>query len=84
MSLEKREIAPTWPPINVGTEVVTTEANDAVEGWTQEALDSRRWGIAGLVIAQHDSHGLSYEVQHGEDRSIGHYDPSELEVVSNS
>ena len=83
MTLGKEESGSSWPPINVGTEVVTTEANDSVIGWTEEALASRKWGMAGFVIDHHDSHGLSYVVRHQDDHSVGHYDPSELEVASN-
>ena len=68
-----------WPPIDVGTEVVTTNPNaEDQAGWTEEALRSRKWGEAGIVAAFHDSHGLGYEVRHASDGSIGHYDPTEL------
>ena len=68
-----------WPPIDVGTKITTTEANPEVDDWTEEALQSRQWGVRGVVLTHHDSHGLCYEVQH-KDGSVGHYDPSEIDV----
>jgi hypothetical protein len=74
-----------WLPISLGTLVETTRANlalrDGVGQWTQEARESRRWGVRGEVIRYHDSHGLCYEVRH-EDGTVGHYDPFELKVVT--
>lgn len=69
-----------YPPILSGTRVRTTKANLALrKEWTKEAWESRQWGVRGKVRTHHDSHGLSYEVEHP-DGSIGHYDPSEIEV----
>ncbi len=82
MTLSSEHGESTWPPIKPGTEVVTTQPNTALTGWTEAAISSRRWGILGLVINHHDSHGLSYEVKHVDDKSIGHYDPTELEIRS--
>ncbi len=71
-----------WPPIEVGTGVQTTEPNEAVlSDWTPEAIATRRWGVPGVIVDFHDSHGLSYEVEHTHDNSVGHYDPSELVVT---
>ncbi|MBP9821826.1 MAG: hypothetical protein KBC81_00010 [Candidatus Pacebacteria bacterium] len=69
-----------WPPLDPGTMVKTTQENPAVTGWTREALNSRLWGVKGKIVTHHDSHGLSYEVEHP-DRTIGHYDPTELEEI---
>ena len=67
--------------ISPGTPVKTTEENLNLRGeWTQEALLGRKWGLKGVVVTHHDSHGLCYEVRH-EDGSVGCYDPSELEVI---
>lgn len=63
-----------------GTSVKTTQENLAVSDWTQEARMSRQWGVQGIIVTHHDAHGLSYEVRHP-DGSIGHYDPSEIEVI---
>jgi hypothetical protein len=76
----KEEVA-IWPPIKPGTSVLTIQANPEIDDWTQEALASRKWGVSGKVIMHHDSHGLFYDVCH-EDGSVGHYDPSEIEVMS--
>lgn len=70
----------SWPPIKYGTKVVTTEANPEIDGWTEEALRNRQWGVKGTVIMHHDSHGLCYKVQH-EDGTVGCYDPSELQAT---
>jgi len=68
-----------YPPISPGTLVKTTE-DTGCDDWTREALASRKWGVRGMVITHHDSHGLCYEVKH-EDGTVGYYDPSEIEVV---
>jgi hypothetical protein len=70
-----------YPPISNGTLVITTQANESLRReWTDEVWEGRQWGVNGEVITHHDSHGLSYEVRHP-DGTIGHYDPSELEVL---
>jgi hypothetical protein len=71
-----------WPPINPGTEVITTKPNMAMrKEWSDEVWKGRQWGVRGKIITHHDAHGLSYEVRHP-DGSIGGYDPSEFRVVS--
>lgn len=74
MSIQK------WPPISPGASVKTTQENSSVTDWTPKARTSRQWGVQGKIVTHHDSHGLSYEVRHP-DGSIGHYDPTEIEVV---
>lgn len=70
-----------YPPISVGQKVRTTQANMMLrKDWTDEGWDSKKWGMQGIVVNYHDSHGLCYEVRH-DDGSVGSYDPSELEVV---
>lgn len=70
-----------WPPLDPGTKVKTTKPFWSGRGdWTGEALASRKWGVKGTILKHHDSHGLCYEVQH-DDGTVGHYDPSELEVL---
>lgn len=57
-----------WPPIPHGTPVRTTKdagSND----WASEAVTKRRWGVQGVVLNHHDSHGLCYDVRH-EDGTI--------------
>ena len=77
-------IETAYPPIKPGTEVITTQANiDIADEWTKKAAAQRKWGVVGLVIAHHDSHGLCYDVKHT-DGSIGSYDPSEFETTSDS
>ncbi len=69
-----------WPPISPCTPVRTTQETPDVSDWTEEARASRQWGVKGEVVTHHDSHGLSYEVRHP-DGTIGHYDPTELEMI---
>lgn len=70
-----------WPPIDPGTRVRTTQPNwDLRHEGTDEGWAKRKWGVQGKVITHHDSHGLCYDVRH-EDRTVGCYDPSEIEVV---
>jgi hypothetical protein len=44
-----------------------------------EVQSSRKWGVKGVIIASHDSHGLCYEVEH-EDGTIGAYTPREIKL----
>lgn len=69
-----------YPPVSPGTLVKTTHANHDIKDWTPEGLASRQWDVKGKVVTHHDSHGLTYEVRHP-DGTIGHYDPSEFELV---
>jgi len=69
-----------------GTKVVTVKSNTPSADWTPEAEALRTFGIPGIVIGHHDSHGLCYEVAHfrsGSERGssfIAPYDPDELSV----
>lgn len=71
-----------WPPLDPGTKVKTIRSlpKENTEEWTKEWETERKWGVQGVVVTHHDSHGLCYEVRHL-DGSIGCYDPSELEVI---
>ena len=74
-------MATQYPPIQPGTIVRTTRENKALRGeWTKAAIANRKWGVKGVIVMHHDSHGLCYDVQH-EDGTKGSYDPSELEIV---
>ena len=71
----------TYPPFSPGILVKTTLPNMVLrKEWTDEAWNERKWGVVGVILTHHDSHGLFYEVRH-EDRTKGCYDPSELEVI---
>ncbi len=71
-----------WPPIDPGTDVITTSPNLKQRNeWPDEEWMRRKWGVRGTIIAHHDSHGLCYVVRH-EDGSEAGYDPSEIRVVS--
>ncbi len=70
-----------WPPLDNGTQVKTTKKSTSDGEWTEEALANRKWGVKGVIIHYHDSHGLCYEVRH-EDGTVGAYEPSEFEVLS--
>lgn len=64
-----------------GTKVKTTQPNPSTRSeWTEEGWNSKRPNAEGVVIDNHDAHGLFYAVRH-EDGTIGYYDPSELEFV---
>lgn len=70
-----------WPPISPRTRVRTTQANEGLrKEWTDEGWASKKWGVQGIILTHHDSHGLCYDVRH-DDGTEGCYDPSELEVV---
>lgn len=78
---EATKSADKWPPLDPGTKVKTSSGPKAKPNdWLPECLASRQWGVKGTILKHHDSHGLSYEVQH-EDGTVGHYDPLELEVL---
>lgn len=69
-----------------GTEVVTVKSDNPSTDWTADAQAKRTFGIPGIVIGHHDSHGLCYEVAHfrsGAEEGasfIAAYDPDELVV----
>ena len=65
----------------VGDHVRTVEVAKPSTDWTATALKSRRWDATGVVFRKHDAHGVSYEVEHDDDGSIGHYEPRELRAV---
>ena len=71
------EVRPPARPWHKGDTVTTVAIPDPPTDWTPEALRSRRFGVAGTIVDEHNSHGLCYEVQHL-DGSIGYYDPREL------
>lgn len=71
---EGHEIPP--PRVRVETVKPDVEASD----WMPEALAARRWGVTGLVVGHHDSHGLVYEVEH-DDGTRACYERRELEIV---
>lgn len=71
---EGHEIPP--PRMRVATVKPDVEASD----WMPEARAARRWGVTGLVVGHHDSHGLVYVVEH-DDGTRGCYERRELEVV---
>lgn len=77
MTINSQEL----PTFNLDVQVLTTEHNPDIDGWTAEALGTRRWGVAGIITALHNSHGLSYEVTHSDDLTVGHYDPTEIESI---
>ena len=61
----------------IGTRVETVKPEKESTDWMPEALASRKWGVTGRVICEHDAHGLCYEVEHA-DKSVGVYEPREL------
>lgn len=69
-----KELAP-------GAKVLTQERSPASSDWSAEALASRQWGFEGVVVGVHNSHGLSYEVLHDHDGSVGHYEQHELDPL---
>ncbi len=64
----------------VGTVVVTTRDAGASD-WSAGARDYVRWGVSGVIVAVHDSHGLFYDVKHADD-SRAPYEHAELEAVA--
>lgn len=66
--------------IPVGTKVTTVQVSNPSPNWTAEARARRRFGVHGVVVAIHQSYGLWYSVKHMDDKSIGQYDPHELET----
>ena len=73
-----------WPPLDHGTRVKTYKPNTGKrKEWTDDGWAKRRWGVLGVIVGHHDSHGLFYDVQH-EDGSVAGYDPSEFDVLRDS
>ncbi len=70
-----------WPPLDPGMRIRTTQLNESmIREWTAQGLADKRWGVTGMILRHHDSHGLCYDVQH-DDGTFGCYDPSEFEVI---
>jgi hypothetical protein len=69
--------------IKIGTSVRIAHQADRDRGYVESERAKRKLGndLAGVAIAEHDSHGLCYEVQIGSGAVIT-YDREELEVVS--
>ena len=61
--------------------VFTTKLNPNPDGgWTSEFRQKRQsypWGLFGVVVDVHDSHGLYYDVKH-EDGVVRQYDHEEF------
>ena len=66
--------------IHIGTKVLVTVTKNVSKDWNKDALVLRKpqGQYQGVVVKQHDSHGLCYEVQF-EDGTISCYDPHEVE-----
>ena len=71
------ETSKKYPPLDKGTKVKTTQSKGNY-GWTDGAIQRRLWGVTGVIVDHHDSHGLCYDVKHDDDDSVGCYDPGEL------
>ena len=67
--------------MTLGTLVITSRREEESTDWTEAAKVSRRFPAKGIVCGEHDAHGLTYEVRHHVDGSIGHYEPEELIAV---
>jgi hypothetical protein len=71
----------SWPPVKNGTCVRTTQPHpDERREFTPETIEDRKglWGLYGVVVTHHDSHGLCYEVAF-EGGRIGVFMPSEVQ-----
>ena len=66
-----------------GTLVETIIDPDKIaDDWTPEALETRRSGVKGKIVAIHDSHGLCYDVEYDDDHFIGSFEPHEIIILS--
>ncbi len=61
-------------------EVQVRTTGPKADDYTADGEKNRRWGVTGIIMGHHDSHGLCYEVRHDDDGSVGCYDPDELEL----
>lgn len=68
--------------IKLGTSVRVAHRTDRDRGYVEKARGDRQLGdnLTGIAIAEHDSHGLCYEVKFPSGIVIT-YDCEELEVV---
>lgn len=64
-----------------GTWVLTVAVPDPPTDWSEKVKRVRRFGVVGVVIHSHDSHGVCYEVRHEDDLTVGAYEPHELVVL---
>lgn len=61
----------------VGTRVRTNATLGDGHGYTDEVKAARRAGVEGVVMGHSDSHGICFEVAHGNETAW--YEPEELE-----
>ena len=75
--------AKTWPDsgFKLGDPVRTIAVQNPPTDWGPEAVRSRRFGVPGVVIGFHDSHGLCFDVRHEDDGTIGCYEARELALL---
>ena len=69
--------------IKLGTKVLVSHQPDRDRLYYEEHRNARRVydGLAGVVIAEHDSHGLCYEVKFPMNPTLVTYDREELQEV---
>lgn len=60
--------------------VFTVKPEEVSKDWLPEALPNRKWGVEGVIVHYHNSHGKIYVVRHS-DGSTGSYEPRELKLI---
>lgn len=65
----------------IGAIVRTVRPERESSDWTAQALASRHWGVEGVVEAVHNSHGLTYDVRHSGNNTLGYYEHHEIQPV---
>ncbi len=72
---------PWWPKntwVRPDMRVCTMAVENPPADWTAEAVARRRFGVTGVVVQHHDSHGLCFDVRHDDDDTVGCYEEREL------
>ena len=69
--------------IAIGTSVRVVHQPDRDRGYVEESRGMRRIGngLTGVTVAEHDGHGLCYEVKFAMSGTVITYDREELEIV---
>ena len=72
--------------IRIGASVRVAHQPDKDRGYLKEAHAMRQAGdgLTGVTVAEHDAHGLCYDVKFPSTAAVITYDREELEVVSST
>ena len=78
--IDAGKVTTLWPPVPIGTKIITTKSCTVRGEVPESLLGDRRWGVEGRLISDHDENGLRFIVQY-EDGVHGSYKLQEFKVL---